>query len=108
MREFRVRVEYDIDIAEDEMRRLLAMSGWSDKKIGKAMTKLSDKDLEWKILSDCEVVRSVEIGLAVMGGHGRIQLTASTVEPDEELDPEAVAAVAQEKADEEAKEGSPT
>lgn len=107
MKDFSIRMDHKATMPEAVMRDLLNTAGWSKKKIKKTM-KLSDKDLEWKILSDPEVVRALELSLVLAQVSLRIQLCVESTEPDEELHPEAVEVAREEAEDAEAKAGSPT
>lgn len=89
-RTFRVKVTSEFTLTEEEMEILL-------KDNADRLLSIEDNDeLEWRILDDEDAVRSIELIGAICHAMTKMQLAVKGAPDDEELDPEAVAAVAQE------------
>lgn len=71
MRKFRVKVTSEFTLTDDEMRILL-------KEDADRLLSIEDNDdLEWRILDDDEVVRSIELVGAIAHAMTKMQLSVS-------------------------------
>lgn len=93
MRQYKIRTEQRFAISEEHMRHILG-------KRAEILDSEDDKEVEWQILTDTDTARDLNLLGALTAEGLRIQIQAVRVDeeaPDEELDAEDVAAVAEEE-----------
>lgn len=91
MRKYEIRAEYRGILCEEDLIKTLEAAGVEDAE---SLLALPDRELEWELCTE-KHARSLGLMLAICATAMKLQVIVT--EPDEGLDPDAVAAVAKEE-----------